>query len=77
VCNFARTLRDVCFADCLQGIYPLGVLLANLHDLTKTTLSNDFEQIEGFNCERLVADGFEVNFEMERPRSSYGIIPLI
>jgi hypothetical protein len=75
--NFTGTLCDVGFTDCFESVYSLRVLLPDLHDLTKATLSYYFEQVEGFNCQRFVADGFEVNLEMEGPGSGSGVIPLI
>jgi len=75
--DFTRTLSDVRFANCFEGIYPLCVLLPDLHDFAKTTFSYYFEQVESFNCQRFIADRFEVNFEMEGSGSSNGIVPLI
>lgn len=63
--DLARTLGNVCFTDSLEGVYPLRVLLANLHHFAKTPLPDDFQKVESFDCEWLVATGFEVYFEVE------------
>ena len=75
--DFTGALCYVCFTYCFESIYSLCVLLPDLHDFTKAALSYYFEQVEGFNCQRLVTDGLEVNLEMERPGSSSGVVPLV
>lgn len=38
--------RDMRFADCLECVDTRCVALANLHDLSKRPLSDDFQQVE-------------------------------
>jgi hypothetical protein len=70
-------LRDVRLANSLECVYPLRVLLANLHHFTETALSNYFEEIKGFDCEWFIADGLEIYLEVERTRTGSGAVPLV
>jgi len=44
--DLTRSTGYVSFADRLECIDTLGILLANLHDLSKGTLPDHFEQVE-------------------------------
>ena len=61
--------RYVGFADRLECIDTLGVLLADLHDLSEGTFPNHFEQVESVDCERFVPSGLIGDGKMERSRA--------
>lgn len=63
--NLAWALGDVGLPDSLERIYSLRILLPHLHHFPKTTLPNDFEQIEGLDRQRFASDGAEIYFEVE------------
>jgi len=63
---FPGTLGDVGLPDRLERIYPLCVLLADLHDFTEAAFPDNCEKFEGFDRQRFVAGLFEVDFKMER-----------
>lgn len=63
--DFSRSRSDIGFSNGLESVYTLCILLSNLHNLSETSLSNNFEQIELVNSERLMAGGFKVHFEVE------------
>lgn len=67
----------MCFTNCFEGINALSVLLADLHDFTETTLSNDFEELERLDCKRFVTARFEYDLKMEFALTCVGCIPLI
>ena len=75
--DLARPLRDIRFTDGLEGVYPLRVLLPDLHDLSEAALANDLEQVELLYCERLMPRGLEVDFEVERAVPGRSRVPLV
>ena len=75
--DLAGALRDVCLTNGLEGIYPLRILLPDLHDLSETALANDLEQIELLYCQGLMPRRLEVDFEVERAVPGRGRVPLV
>ena len=75
--DFAWARRDVRLADRLERVYPLRVLLADLHDLAERAFANHLEQLELLDREGLVARRLEVDFEVERARARSRVVPLI
>lgn len=75
--DFSWALGDVCLPDRLESVYSLGVLLPDLHNLSKATFADDLEQIEGFDSEWFIANGLEVYFKVEGPGSGCGAVPLV
>lgn len=65
------------FPNGLQSVYPLRILFPDLHNLSKAALPNDFQKVESFDRQSLVATGFEVNLEVEGTRAGCGGIPLV
>jgi len=63
--DLSRSLRDVRLADGLQRIYPLGILLPHLHDFSEATLSDDLEEVEGFDGQGFASKGSEIDLEVE------------
>lgn len=75
--DFSWTLSDMGFTDRFEGVYSLGIFLANLHYFPEATLSNDLEEVKRFYGESFVADGLEVDLKVERSRASCRAVPLI
>ena len=63
--DLAWPLSDMRFADGFECVYTLGILLLDLHDLAEASFSDDLEQIELIDGERLVATGLEDDLEVE------------
>ena len=60
--DLARSTCNIGFPDRLESVDTLRVLFANLHDLSKGTLPDHFEQVErvdrqGLMPSRLIGDG--------------------
>ena len=75
--DFARARRDVRLADRLEGVYPVRVLLPDLHHLPERALPDDLEEVELLDREPLVARRLEVDLEVERARACGRGVPLI
>ena len=75
--DLSRSRGDVSLANGFEGINSLCVFFPDLHDFSKAAFTDDFEKIEGFDSERFVANGPEVNFEMKRAGACSGGIPLV
>ncbi len=65
----------MCLSDWLQCIDSLSILLPHLHNFAEATLADNFEQVEGFDGQRL-GSRLVVDLHMEFARTSRGNIPL-
>ena len=75
--DFAWSRRDVGLADGFERVYTLCVLLPDLHHLPERTLSDDLEQVERLDRQRLGARRLEVDLEMEGARAGGRGVPLV
>jgi hypothetical protein len=77
MCDFPRTLGNMSFPDRLERVYPLSVLLADLHDFPKAALADNLEEIERFDRQRFIPSLLKVDLEVERTRAGGGGVPLV
>ena len=81
LCENVRDLAwargDVRLPNRLKGVYPVRVLLADLHDLAKRTLADHLEEVKLLDRKPFVAERLEVDLEMERARTRGCGIPLV
>ena len=63
--DLARTLCNVRLANRFERVYPLRILLSNLHHFSKASPSDNFEQFKGVNREWLISGWLEIYFEVE------------
>ena len=75
--NLAGARRDVRLADRLEGVYPVRVLLPDLHHFPERALPDDLEEVELLDREPLVTRRLEVDLEVERARARGRGVPLI
>ena len=75
--DLARTTCNVSFTDGLERVNTLGVFLADLHDLSKRSFPNHFEQVERVNRQGLMASGLVRNGEVERSGARRCSVPLV
>lgn len=77
MCNLTRSLRDMCFADGLECINPLRVLLPDLHHFSKAPFPDDLEEIKCLDRKWFISNGLEVYFEVKGPGTRRCGIPLV
>lgn len=65
VCDLSGSRGDIGLSDRLKSIYPLSVFLPHLHDLSKRTLADHFEEIESIDREGHVPGRLEIDLEVE------------
>lgn len=75
--DLTGSTRYVGFADRLECIDTLCVLLANLHDFSKGTFPDHFEQVERVDCERFVPSRLIGDGKVERSGARCRGVPLV
>lgn len=64
------------FSDRLERVDTLRILLSHLHNLSERALSDDLQQVEGFNCQRRDTRT-ESNLDVHGARAHGERIPLV
>ena len=75
--NLTRTTGNVSFANGLEGVNALGVFLADLHNFSKGSFPNHFEQVERIDSQGLMPSGLVRDREVEGSRSGCCGVPLV
>lgn len=67
MCDFTGTGCNVGFSDRFESVYSLCIFFSYLHNLSKTALPDNFEQVERINGQWDISRWLEINLEVERP----------